>query len=191
MPVMRPGTAMIIPILLAFMGAAPAQPKSTSPLPPNRPDHIFVFRADEFWLNLHHFLYVLGRAQNHTRDSSRAAVAGAPADEEKGMARLKESDQTIWREAVSAYADGLSKKDLIFDDRTCFQQFGSLTLMGEDLATRRLMKSSGEPALNRVTSQSRLSRPYAPVANPFSEWLTPAPECSSLRKCLSESLAKQ
>jgi Transglutaminase-like superfamily len=76
---------------------------------------IFVFQTDELWLNLHHFLYVLGRAQNHTRDSLRASVAGAPVDAEKGLATLAAADEKIWRDAVAVYADGLSKKDLIFD----------------------------------------------------------------------------
>jgi hypothetical protein len=57
---------------------------------PVRRSPIFIFHSDEFWLNLHHFLYVLGRAQNKTRDSSR--------------------------EAVTFYAAGPSKKDLVFDD---------------------------------------------------------------------------
>jgi hypothetical protein len=89
---------------------------STYPLTSNRANRIFIFHTDEFWLNLHHFLYVLGRAHNHARDSSRAAVAGAPADAEKGVATLTEADQKIWRDAVASYADGLSKKDLIFDN---------------------------------------------------------------------------
>jgi hypothetical protein len=77
---------------------------------------IFVFHSDEFWLNLHHFLYVLGRAENKTRDASRDAVAGAPADKENGLASLKPDERTIWREAVAFYAGGPSRKDLIFDD---------------------------------------------------------------------------
>jgi hypothetical protein len=77
---------------------------------------IFVFHTDEFWLNLHHFLYVLGRAQNKTTDSSREAVIGAPADQGKGLATLNASERTVWNEAVAAYAATLSKKDLIFDD---------------------------------------------------------------------------
>jgi hypothetical protein len=48
---------------------------------------IFVFHSDEFWLNLHHFLYVLGRAENKTRDASREAVVDAPADQKNGLAR--------------------------------------------------------------------------------------------------------
>ena len=43
---------------------------------PSTPAHaqapIFRFETDEFWLNLHKFLYVLGRAQNKAADASRA-----------------------------------------------------------------------------------------------------------------------
>lgn len=115
MPIMRVRNAAVISILLAVIGPALAQRKPPSPLPVNRADRIFIFHTDEFWLNLHHFLYVLGRAQNHTRDSSRAAVATAPADAEKGLATLTEADRKIWRDAVAAYGGALSTKDLIFD----------------------------------------------------------------------------
>jgi hypothetical protein len=77
---------------------------------------IFVFHTDEFWLNLHHFLYVLGRAVNKTPDVTREAVVEAPGDQERGLKKLSLNEQTIWREAVASYAAGLSKKDLIFDD---------------------------------------------------------------------------
>lgn len=77
---------------------------------------IFVFHTDEFWLNLHHFLYVLGRAENKERDASREAVAGAPTDQERGFEKLSAKEQTIWREAVYSYAAGPSKKDVVFDE---------------------------------------------------------------------------
>src|ERR1044071_365091 len=77
---------------------------------------IFIFHDDEFWLNLHHFLYVLGRAENKTRDSARPAVSGAPADEQRGFAALTAKEQEIWKEAVQQYAAGVSRKDLVFDD---------------------------------------------------------------------------
>ena len=77
---------------------------------------IFVFEQDEFWLNLHHFLYVLARAQNKERDAARTAVAGAPADQEQVLAKLKPAEQAAWREAVNAYAQGLAKKDMVFDE---------------------------------------------------------------------------
>jgi hypothetical protein len=77
---------------------------------------IFVFHTDEFWLSLHHFLYVLGRAQNRERDASRDAVVGAPSDEQRGLSKLNASEREIWRKAVSSYAAGPSKRDIVFDD---------------------------------------------------------------------------
>ena len=77
---------------------------------------IFVFHTDEFWLNLHHFLYVLGRAENKERDTAREAVSGAPADQALGFEKLTAKEQEIWREAVVAYAAGPSKKDVVFDE---------------------------------------------------------------------------
>jgi hypothetical protein len=77
---------------------------------------IFIFHNDEFWLNLHHFLYVLGRAENKESDTARAAVAGAPADQDRGFKKLSVNEQKIWREAVTAYAAGVSKKDVVFDE---------------------------------------------------------------------------
>ncbi len=90
---------------------SPSQRASTD----ERKGPIFVFHTDEFWLNLHHFLYVLGRAENRERDTARAAVAGAPADQERGFTKLSEKEKTIWREAVASYAAGVSKKDVVFD----------------------------------------------------------------------------
>lgn len=113
-------------VLLMSLCASPIKSESTvggptlrgsaEPRTARRSSPIFVFHSDEFWLNLHHFLYVLGRAQNKTRDSSRDAVIHAPSDEEKGFANLRPKEQSIWREAVAAYAAGPSRKDLVFDD---------------------------------------------------------------------------
>lgn len=100
-------------IVLSLCAAAPAQRRL--PDKDKSPNPIFVFHTDEFWLNLHHFLYVLGRAQNKTTDSSREAVIKAPADQDKGLATLNPTERNVWNDAVSAYAKELSKKDLIFD----------------------------------------------------------------------------
>lgn len=88
--------------------AATSQKKATHP--------IFIFHPDEFWLNLHHFLYVLGRSENKTVDSARTAVVDAPVDQDQGLEKLNSEQRVIWREAVSFYAKDLSKKDAIFDD---------------------------------------------------------------------------
>ncbi len=107
--------------LLVFSGSNPtvmaswSKPQSKQPVV-HRSSPIFIFYDDEFWLNLHHFLYVLGRSENKTRDSSRAAVSGAQADQQQGMALLTAKEQALWKEATLQYAAGPSKKDLVFDD---------------------------------------------------------------------------
>jgi hypothetical protein len=76
---------------------------------------IFRFETDGFWLNLHHFLYVLGRAEANLPDSKREAVAGAPVDEAEGLQVLTDAERRTWREAVTVYATGLSKLETVFD----------------------------------------------------------------------------
>ncbi len=83
---------------------------------PDKPQrNIFIFHTDEFWLNLHHFLYVLGRAENKETDAAREAVSGAAVDQEGGLKKLNAKEQEIWREAVASYAAGVSKRDIVFD----------------------------------------------------------------------------
>lgn len=78
---------------------------------------IFRFETDGFWLNLHHYLHVLGRVEAKMPDIRREAVAGASADEAEGLKTLSEADRQTWREAVSFYAGDLSKRDTTFDSR--------------------------------------------------------------------------
>ena len=92
-------TLLLVTVVLAAQTAAP----------------IFRFETDGFWLNLHHFLYVLGRAEAKMADSKREAVAGAPADEAAGLASVSEDDRRVWREAVRFYSTELSRKDMVFD----------------------------------------------------------------------------
>ena len=79
------------------------------------PGPIFRFDTDGFWLNLHHFLYVLGRVEAKMPDITREAVAGAPADEAEGLKKLSDAERQAWRQSVSAYASSLSKLDAVFD----------------------------------------------------------------------------
>ena len=74
---------------------------------------LFTFH-NGFWINLHHFLYVLGRARNGTADSQRSAVMHAPEDLEDFNA-LNKRDRTTWQEAIEFYRNELSKRDVIFD----------------------------------------------------------------------------
>ncbi len=94
----------------AALVADPPRPLAAQATPP-----IFVFDRP-FWLNLHHFLYVLGRAENKTADSQRRAVSGAPGEQTAGLATLTESERRDWSTAVAFYAGGLSKKDAVFDE---------------------------------------------------------------------------
>lgn len=100
---------VLIVAILALAGAA-AQDRPSPPAPP-----IFTFETGGFWLNLHHFLYVLGRAEAKTPDAAREAVAGAPADAARGLERLTSEERARWTAAVSVYAAGMSRKDTVFD----------------------------------------------------------------------------
>jgi hypothetical protein len=80
------------------------------------PTPIFVVHSDEFWLNLHHFLFVLGEAQGRDSLTLREAVRDAPADAERGLRTLTEDEKSAWSAAVTAYANGLSKKDPVQDE---------------------------------------------------------------------------
>jgi hypothetical protein len=96
-------------------GASAFSPGSvTLPQPP--PSTIFRIETDEFWLNLHHFLYVAGRAQAKLGDAKREAVVDAPAEAERGLSTLNAEEQADWREAVTSYASGLSLKDAIREE---------------------------------------------------------------------------
>jgi hypothetical protein len=77
------------------------------------PPPLFAFRSG-FWNNLHHFLYVLGRARSNSPDRQRAAVVKAPADVE-GLSVRSEDERAAWDEVVHYYAGGLSTKDAVFD----------------------------------------------------------------------------
>ena len=74
---------------------------------------LFSFRSG-MWNNLHHFLYVLGRAKNGAPDMRREAVAGAPGDVE-GLSARPDAERASWEDAVRFYAAGLSTKDAVFD----------------------------------------------------------------------------
>lgn len=93
---------------------AAAVPMAPRPAPQPEPP-VFRFATDGFWLNLHHFLYVLGRADAKFDDAGREAVAGAPADAARARELLTAGERVEWAAAVAAYASGLSRKDLVFD----------------------------------------------------------------------------
>lgn len=107
---------------------------------------IFRFQTDEFWLNLHHFLYVLGRAENKTPDSAREAASGAPGEAEKALASLAAEDAARWRAAVEAYAKGLSRQDAVFDEAV-FSVTIALAAAGDAASLR---DAAVDPAVAKV-----------------------------------------
>jgi hypothetical protein len=92
---------------------------------------IFTFRAG-FWLHLHHFLYVLGRAEARLPDATRRAVAGALDDQTAGLAKAT-PEEAAWRRAVTAYASGLSRQDAVFDE-SVWRITAALAPVDEDAA---------------------------------------------------------
>jgi hypothetical protein len=43
-------------------------------------------------------------------------VINAPRDAEQGLARLNANDAVVWKQAVTFYSEGLSRKDAVFDE---------------------------------------------------------------------------
>jgi hypothetical protein len=74
----------------------------------------FSFRTG-FWLHLHHFLYVLGRAEAGLPDSQRRAVTGAASDQAAGLRDATPDEVAAWRAAVTAYVRGPSRLDAVAD----------------------------------------------------------------------------
>ena len=117
------------------------------------PTTIIRFQTDEFWLSLHSFLYVLGRARNNASDARRDAVINAPRDEARGLRQLTPAERTRWNAAVTWYARNVSRRDAVFDD--------SLSRATKALADARDAESLGGTALD--SAMKRTLESAAPV----------------------------
>jgi hypothetical protein len=85
-------------------GAQPAPARSAAVSP------LFTFETDELWLNIHHFLWVLGRSEAGIRDNTRqSGGVTAPGEAESALPSLSAEERAAWAEAVHAYATGLSR----------------------------------------------------------------------------------
>src|SRR5687768_9870502 len=87
---------LLVPMTLGFSPVSSAFARQAVQATPAL---IFAFETNEFWLNLHHFLYVLGRAQAKMGDASAPPVASAPRDANRGMATLADSERRTWTES--------------------------------------------------------------------------------------------
>jgi hypothetical protein len=152
MSLLRARARRSLAALLAVAGLtlpAPAASPADAPKPV-RFSTPFLLR-EQFWVNLHHFLYVLGRAENGERDAWREAVLAAPA--EAKAARLNAVERRIWDEAVAAYAADLSKMDPIFDRR----------LIAFTLALTRVKADATRPAASGEDAAAAILERAAPV----------------------------
>jgi hypothetical protein len=70
----------------------------------------FQFES-KLWPNLHHFLYILGRARNGAFDSGRVAVKQAPLDT-AGFETLPEPQRRAWEHAIGIYQIQASPLDI-------------------------------------------------------------------------------
>lgn len=100
-------------MLATSLCALPAPAPPPAPRPAARAPQ-FDLRIG-FWVGLHHFLYVLGRAANGEADARREAVAVAPTDT-AGLGAASAADRRAWSDAVAFYREGLSRRDALFDD---------------------------------------------------------------------------
>jgi len=66
-----------------------------------------------FWVNLHHFLYVTARARRG-RDADRPAVTQALADT-AGVGALDAARRRDWDEALEYYGRAVAERDILFD----------------------------------------------------------------------------
>lgn len=109
-------TLALLPTLLTGSARRPAplleafQSTSTeSGIPVTK---LFAFHSN-FWLNLHHFLYVTARARKGL-DARRPAVTSALADT-AGFGALPGSDRKKWEAAVAYYDSAMASRDILFD----------------------------------------------------------------------------
>ncbi len=98
---------MVVAWAVTTVAQQPARPAATP-----APAPIIRFSTDDVWLDLHHFLYVLGRAQAGIADAVNTA---APAEQERGLQTLTADERTQWKDAVNAYAKDFSRLDLVSD----------------------------------------------------------------------------
>jgi hypothetical protein len=97
-------------VLLILLPAMPARAQFIQESP------AFRFNTNAFWLNLHNFLYVLGRAHSNAGNANASAIAGALPDEERGLASLNPEDVATWKRSVDVYGNGFSSLDATLDD---------------------------------------------------------------------------
>ena len=99
---------------IVAVGAAAACTRATPvrSAPSGDRTRLFEFHSD-FWVNLHHFLYVTARARAGL-DATRTAVTSALSDT-AGFGTLSRAQQDAWNRALVYYGRAVASRDILFD----------------------------------------------------------------------------
>lgn len=137
-------TIKIVVVGAIILGAVLTSARSFAQAP--TASSIFSLKTDDFWLSLHQFLYVLGRAQAGEEDAARAAVSQAPVEAERIRKTITAQERQAWSAAVTTYATTLSLKDPVSDDL--------LIEIGHALAASEDMESLPKVGINPAVRQT-------------------------------------
>jgi hypothetical protein len=80
--------------------------------PSARAKNLFAMQSN-FWVNLHHFLYVTARARRGL-DATRPAVTRS-LDDTAGIGTLSASTRSDWDQALAYYDREIAQRDILFD----------------------------------------------------------------------------
>ena len=141
-------TAVSVLLTLGVSGSLPASAQLLNETPS------FRYSTNAFWLNLHQFLYVLGRAHSNAPDATKSAVATALPDEERGLKNLRPDELAAWNRSVELYVKGLSSLDAELDE--------TLISAAQDLAN-----AADAPSLIPTTRIDRSTREALEIAAPL------------------------
>ena len=103
-------TRRLTPILLLSTIACSAAAQTASR--PGTESRLFAMQSN-FWVNLHHFLYVAARARRGL-DADRPAVTQALGDT-TGLGTLSPTLRSDWDQALDYYGRVLAERDILFD----------------------------------------------------------------------------
>lgn len=130
----RPFTLAVLwtAVALTSGGAQPSSPRSAE-------TRLFTMQSN-FWVNLHHFLYVTARARRGL--DARSAVTQALADT-AGIGALPASATSDWEAALDYYSRTVAERDILFDSALVMVGFELSRLTGERLGPEVAARDSG------------------------------------------------
>ena len=136
---------LILCLILCFFVTSPPSLAQSRSLTPNS-QALFDFHSD-FWINLHHFLYLQALPEKSRRGPHPTPMSRADSET---LNSLSNAEQTTWSRAVSYYADSMVQHDLLFDEN-----MGKLKNQLEDAANSSdLANAQVPPELKAVLLQA-------------------------------------